>query len=405
MTTLPPTPSPRHGVTAVQPLALLPFALFLAILPFPGTVALRLLCLVVAAIMALYFWWRQPENRPAIPCKPALILWLALAALSLAYSAIPGYSLGEFKNEIGYALLAFLSFLIIARNRETVEHLLAALAAGFALIGLWAAGAWVANGFIWAESGHYGGIAVFSTYIVSVAPALFCLAYAARRPWLRRAAWALSALAFLLALMTMQRAVWPALFAEVAVIALWRFRQGSSKRGGLIMAGLVVVAIAASFYATSSWRNEEPTGVEEYLSNDSRLAAWRGIVAKIAEHPWVGAGFGRGTMGRVYPELIPENKMISHPHNVFLNYGIAMGIPGMLAIAGLFFCLARTFWRLVGRSEEGLAIHGVCGLALVVGVVTRNQFNDLFIRDMALLYWALIGIFLGQATRLARNSP
>lgn len=386
-------------------LPLLPFALFLAILPFPGTVALRLLCLVAAAAVALFLWWRQSAARPTIPCKPVLILWISLAALSVAYSAIPGYSLGEFKNEIGYTMLAFLSFLVIARNRETVERLLVALAAGFAIIGVWAACAWAANGFIWVTDGRYGGIAVFSTYIVTVAPALFCLACAASRPWLRRAAWVLLGLAFLLALMTLQRAVWPALLAEAAVIGLWRCRKGM--RGGLIMAAIALVVIAASFYATSSWRSEAPTGmeesVEESLAGDTRLAAWRGIVAKIAEHPWAGAGFGRGTMGRVYPELIPENKMISHPHNVFLNYGIAMGVPGILALAALFFCLARTFWQQVGREQEDLAIHGVCGVALIVGVVTRNQFNDLFIRDMALLYWALIGIFLGQAARLRKT--
>ena len=384
-------------------LPLLPFALFLVILPFPGTVALRLLCLVAAATMALFFWWRQSRDRPVIPCKLTLTLWISLAALSLAYSAIPGYSLGEFKNEIGYTMLAFFSFLVIARNSETVERLLVALAAGFAIIGIWAAWAWVANGFIWDQSGHYGGIAVFSAYIVTVAPALFCLACTGSRPWLRRAAWSLSGLAFLLALMTLQRAVWPALFAEVAVIGIWRFRNRPSKRIGLIMATVVAIVIAASFYATSSWRNDEPTGVEEYLTSDTRLAAWRGIVDKIAEHPWVGAGFGRGTMGRVYPDLIPENKMISHPHNVFLNYGIAMGIPGMLALAGLFFCFARVFWKQARHEEEDLAIYGVCGVALVVGVLARNQFNDLFIRDMALLYWALAGIFLGQATRLARK--
>ncbi len=382
-------------------LPLLPFALLLAILPFPGTVALRLICLVAAAALA-FFSWRKAANRPVIPCKPALALWIFLAALSVAYSAIPGYSLGEFKNEIGYTMLAFISFLVIANKRETVQHLLVALAAGFTLIGVWAACAWAANGFIWDQSGRYGGIAVFSTYIVTVVPALFCLACAGSRPWLRRAAWLLLGLAFLLALMTLQRAVWPALLAEVAVIGFWRYRKGM--RSGLVMTAIAVIVIASSFYATSSLRSETLSGMEESveasLAGDTRLAAWRGIVAKIAEHPWAGAGFGRGTMGRVYPELIPENKMISHPHNVFLNYGIAMGIPGILALAVLFFCLARIFWR--QRAEEGLAIYGVCGVALIVGVVIRNQFNDLFIRDMALLYWALIGIFLGQAAHLKR---
>ena len=382
---------------------LLPFALFLAILPFPGTVAFRLLLLLAASGVALFFWWRQSGDRPAIPCKPALVLWISLALLSLAYTTIPGSALRELKNEIGYAMLCFLSFLVIARNRETVERLLMALAAGFTIIGIWAACAWVTHGFLWNDSGRYGGIAIFATYIVTVLPAFFCLACVGSRPWLRHAAWALTALAFLLALMTLQRAVWPALLAEIAVVGLWHFKK--RMRGSLVMAAVIVTIISASFYATSSWRSARTAEtVEESLVGDTRLAAWRKIVAKIAEHPWAGAGFGQGSMGQVYPELVPQNTLITHPHNVFLNYGIAMGVPGMLALAGLFFCFTRTFWRLVNRAEEGFSIYGVCGVALIVGVVTRNQFNDLFIRDMSLLYWALIGIFLGQATRVTAKT-
>ncbi|MDD5250228.1 MAG: O-antigen ligase family protein [Rhodocyclaceae bacterium] len=390
------TLAPAGGARAAL---LLPFALFLAILPFPGTVAVRLVCLFALAAIAAVGWWRQAAERPALACKPALAIWIALCGASLAYSAFPAYSLGEFKNEIGYTMLAFLSFLFVARDRATVETLLTALAAGFAVIGAWAAGAWVVHGFHWDESGRYGGIAVFSTYLVTAAPALFWLACAGRRPALRRIAWGLLLLAFLLALMTLQRAIWPTVAAEAAVVGAWRYRGGWFGRRGLMWAALCGVLIAAAFYATSSLRSVGPT-VGADLMADSRLLVWRGIVEKIAEHPVIGAGFGRGTMGRAYPELIPPAyPLLSHPHNVFLNYAVGMGIPGLLALAALFFCLARAFWRLMRHTDKELALLGVCGVMLVVGVVTRNQFNDLFIRDMSLLYWALAGIFLGQASR------
>ena len=384
---------------------LLPFALFLAVLPFPSTVALRLLCLFAAALIAAVIEWRNPGERPAIPCKPALILWISVCAASLAYSVLPAYSLGEFKNEIGYAMLAFLSFLVVARDRQTVEYLLLALAAGFAVIGLWAAGAWLVNGYSWDQGGRYGGVAVFGTYLVTTAPALFWLACAASRPTLRRIGRGLLILAFLLALMTLQRAVWPALAAEAAAVGAWCYRRGRFSRRGAMWAALLGLLIVAAFVTASVWRSEN-RAVEADLAGDTRLPAWLGIAGKIAEHPVIGAGFGRGTMGRAYPDLIPQtNTMISHPHNVFLNYAIGMGIPGVLVLAGLFFCFGRVFWNLMRRRDETLALLGVCGVMLVVGVVVRNQFNDLFIRDMSLLYWALAGIFFGQASRISASSP
>src|SRR2546426_4541519 len=61
---------------------LLPFMVLLFILPFPGTVALRLLCLAGAFVVAIALWRRLAP--PRIPCKPALVFWALVALLSLA---------------------------------------------------------------------------------------------------------------------------------------------------------------------------------------------------------------------------------------------------------------------------------------------------------------------------------
>jgi len=61
-----------------------------------------------------------------------------------------------------------------------------------------------------------------------------------------------------------------------------------------------------------------------------------------------------------------------------------------------------TFLRLAGHADPEVAAAGIAGLMLVTGVVVRNQFNDFFVRDMALLYWALSGLLLGFAQRRKR---
>ena len=94
---------------------LLPFAVFLFILPFPGTVALRLLALAGGLLASAWSWHK--EGLPQIPAKAALLLWLGCALLSLITAVDPAYSLGEIKNEIGYAMVAYLGFLTLTRTR------------------------------------------------------------------------------------------------------------------------------------------------------------------------------------------------------------------------------------------------------------------------------------------------
>jgi uncharacterized membrane protein YjjP (DUF1212 family) len=52
----------------------------------------------------------------------------------------------------------------------------------------------------------------------------------------------------------------------------------------------------------------------------------------------------------------------------------------------------------MGRAEDRIiAMAGICGVMLVVGVVARNLTNDFFQRDLALLFWSIAGMLLGYA--------
>ncbi len=71
--------------------------LFLFILPFPGTVAFRLVSLGMAAITAAWMWRRtQP---PGIPLKLPSALWVAVSVLSLVWALDPQYSMGEIQQD------------------------------------------------------------------------------------------------------------------------------------------------------------------------------------------------------------------------------------------------------------------------------------------------------------------
>lgn len=380
-------------------LPLLPFALFLIILPFPGTVAARLLLLLICFCIASWQWWRHPGLRATIPCKPVLAAWIVVCAASMFYAFDPGYSLGELKNELGYTMMAFFAFFAIAHDRANAVWLLRASGLGLVIIGGWAIIALVTNGFAWNEGGGHGGIGIFATYVITVVCGQFWLAGQDPSPAFRRLALALCVFAIALAALTMQRAVWPVIAFQSLLALFVASRAGLialDRRMLLLAIGCVAMVAIAGLLANQRVRYGDAPNEQVQLGNDVRLKYWPEVVARIAEHPLTGTGFGRGVIRKAYPDLTPvEAPALWHAHNVFLNYGLQAGIPGVLALAALFAGFGILFWH---ASTGPQAWAGIAGLLLVGGVVLRNQANDFFVRDMSLMFWALTGLFARLAT-------
>lgn len=385
---------------------LLPFGALLIILPFPGTVAMRLLLLTAAVLVAAFTLWRRPSSPPpALPCAGGLAFWILVSTLSIAYAADPAYSIGEMKSEIGYTMLAFFSFLVVTKDRQIAERLILCLAAGFTVIGVLAGGAWLTHGLVWIETGRHGGIGVFATLVVTVIPLFVWLALEGSKPWHRRAAIVLLVFAILLGLLTGQRAVWPALILQFLLALILLTISGRLKLTWrrVLLIGLLILTLGGAAFVAVSTIKANTAGVPDHLATDTRMPFWKEVVARIADKPLTGVGFGRDAMRRAYTNMVPkENTLLWHPHNLFLTYGIGMGLPGIAALLFLFGSLAKRFYDLTRSGDASQAVIGTCGLMLLLGVIARNQFNDLFVRDMSLLFWALTGILLGLADRLAR---
>jgi O-antigen ligase len=375
-------------------LPLLPFALFIIVLPFPGTVALRMLLLAICFGIAFWQWWRIPGARAAIPCKPALLLWGGVCVASLVYTGDLAYTASELKNELGYTMMAFFSFFVIAADRAAAIWLFRAIGAGLAFIGLWATLAWAGSGFVWNELGYYGGIGGFSTYLVTIVPVLVWLIFADPLAYMRRIAMGLLLFTVFLAVISMQRATWLALAAQALIILAHAFHRRllAIDWRGVVVAGVAIVVIAAAGAQHIQQARFSNVVGETQMTDDVRWSFWPKVTAKIVGHPLVGVGFGRSMMHKTYPDLTPrEVPDLWHAHNVLLNYGLQLGIPGIIAFLVLFAAFAHALFRSIAQGDGWT---GVAGIAIIVGVLLRNQFNDFFVRDMSLLFWALLATFV-----------
>jgi O-antigen ligase len=286
--------------------------------------------------------------------------------------------------------------------------MLLALAAGAFVL---CAGALVARFALdrWEETGWYGGSASLASYLAAAVPAIALLGrYVKDAKW-RYASLPLLGLLLLAGFFCLQRIIWPVLLLQACVVLLlYRKKFGFNAvrtAGALIVLALLAAALLASTQ-TIRTQNAEASLPGKEMRNDDRPVFWPGVVGRIMEHPFSGAGFGRGVMDKAYPDLIPrENPQLWHAHNVVLNYGLSMGVPGMLVLLMVFGTLLREYERLWQSGDQDLRMIAACGIALVLGVFSRNMVNDMFVRDAALLFWALNGMLLGFGRRRLAALP
>lgn len=397
---------------SVPSFALIPAGVFLFILPFSHTVALRLISLLLAGLIAVFAWRKDPP--PPVPFKLPLLLWSGIAVASMLWTIDPDYSLGEVKNEIGYAIAAFFVFYGLTRSDLEWSLWNRLLIAGFlAMLGSAVSGYALHGHETWLVKSFHGGVGTFSTYLVTIFPFVFLTAIRGiRRGFPRNLVLLVIPLLFVAAALTLNRAVWPALIAEICVFGSFYLMRSplSAGRKKMALAAVLLLVLSAGYQFADVVRQKAPAGmpVTETLAgmakNDERLKIWAHAWAKIADKPAAGYGFGRGILRKDFQAEF-DNKLHWHAHNLVLNYALELGIGGAFIILFLFFAIGREYWGLSKAADPQLRLVGIAGLTLVAGVFLKNLTDDFFVRDNALLFWALAGMSLGYARRRSLGGP
>jgi O-antigen ligase len=382
-----------------ETLQLLPAWIFLFILPFTHTVALRLLGLFAATLFALFQFYRERRTL-AVPAWPWLLFWALLPLVLARFSIDPAYSLGEVKTEVAYGMMAFFVFYVGIRSERTLRSAVLVLLAAFTVMTVSAIVARFYRGH-WEDESFFGGTGTFSVYLVTVLPVLV-LAW--QRRYLGGATQAvvllLAALGLASGFLSEQRGLWPALLAgSLCLLALLRMHGLWTPRRAVFLGAIVLTIGIALLAMLQVAELRFGTGAGAQLRADPRVQNWMRVIGWMLDRPLTGFGFGRGTMTRAFPEMWGRGDMFWHPHNLVLAYGFELGLGGVLAIVGLFAALFVHWWKLARSPEPLLQAAGIAGVLLVVAVFTRNLTNDFFQRDLALLFWAITGMLSGATSR------
>ncbi|UUY09946.1 O-antigen ligase family protein [Pseudomonas sp. J452] len=269
--------------------------------------------------------------------QPEIVLFIALSAWVMVVLAVKGGQdpLGEAKRPM-YVLLSLLGVLLASRGQWSIEALLrpAALLGGlFALfsvlyfqfssphppgqrliaIGLWDKAIMAAHAV--------GALAVIGVF-VSQKPRSFL--------WLSLGA--VSALGYLTFLgLNQTRGVWLALFMVPLVMAFAR----PTRLGVLAAIAVVLLGALAALLIPEIL-------MQRGLSYRPELLA--GGLRHLLENWALGFGFN------AYEILVPSSgQVFKHPHNMYLDLAIRLGVPGLLLFALLWGCVAWRAWQ--NRAE------------------------------------------------------
>jgi O-antigen ligase len=380
-------------------------ALYVLVLPISGTTALRSLAFAAMVLITGGVLLRR-RLPPAMPLWPAWGAYLAIALASLSYAANPGYSLGEIKVEVLYPYLLFAITATWVRQEAELAAVVALLLVGNLVFAIGSAVTLYTHGIdLVSGTGAWNtGVGATATVVVTVLPWLAAALVRAHRSR-PRLVWPLALLAvadLAVLLLTMNRQSWLALAAALLTAALlagrafWnRRRLAAALVAGLVLAALIGYQFQLRARGVANASGGDPLGVSiAVMSRDSRPALWRFSIERIGEHPLTGGGFGREAFELLYADFHRQSHdLLWHAHNMVLNKGIQMGVPGMVAFLALWASLVAAS-RPALRSGP-LRLWGIAAMAMIAAVFARNMTDDFFVRDHALLFWLLAGALLG----------
>ena len=379
----PSTPSGARATatgSSVAFVALVSFTVILLLSPqawFPALKVIRIAFLAGGVAIAAHMVERTTNRRAITPLSPEIGLVLVLvcwSVLTIPFSYWPGGSVRVLLDQYLKAIVFFwlLGTIITTTDRlRAVAWTLVLCSIPLALTGIsnYLSGGQLSTGVrgFTRIQGYMGGsgltsnpndLALMLNLIIPIAGVLVCITRGLNR------AVAASALLCSVAavILTFSRAGFLTLAASfVMLLAVLTRRKAPGAAVGLLLLAVCVPPLLPDGYTArlSTITNiaEDRTGSAQGRWTDSVIAA--GVVA---QHPIIGVGIGQNVLAMNAQRADTWRQV----HNVYLQYGVDLGIPGMVLFIWLHVLCYRTA-RAVEQRAGGHPAHRDLAL-LAVGV-------------------------------------
>jgi O-antigen ligase len=391
----------------------------LAILPLAHVTALRntIVGIVVAATL-LQFRLAPWKNVPGL--TPWLV-WLAFAATSIGWSALPGASFQSFRSDQFYPFVLFMvSFVLVEAFGGRAAFAIGATAGTLLCVATMSSAVILGTdpdaapqpGVIGWLAWKAGAAPDANTYIAFIAVPLYRIVVTSRREW-RRAAAAVCVVVFAaLGFLSESRTLIATLFvAFIGFLMAFGILRGTLRWKSVLaiaVVGLIVSAGCIELISRARLSESRPVDHSvalEMIASDSRPAIWATYYDLARRQPWLGVGLGRTVPSRAYHlEDDPALRRIdaqagAHGHNIVLDLLLEVGIVGLAVWLWLHYEILRLVWQRARRGGDEEKAWAAAAVALMVALLVKNSTNDLAVYGNAILFWALMGAMMGLAWR------
>ncbi len=129
--------------------------------------------------------------------------------------------------------------------------------------------------------------------------------------------------------------------------------------------------------------------------------AWEMFKAR----PWL--GWGGGGWREAYPSFQDYLYNSNQVHSFYFQVGVETGLPGLLAVAGIWLTALYYIYRLIRKRQDYPALYKIgwllCAVFLVIAGHALIDF-DLSLSALTLLLWATLGLINSLYRRLAEST-
>jgi hypothetical protein len=398
-----------------------PILLFAVMFGHMTAVVFQALALLAIGTLAAA-WSARRGGRPHWPLVVPIAAWAAWSLASVAWSYAPSTSLHAWLDEVLYPFVAFWGFWLLGTKTERPARFVFVSWIACALLALTSVIYWgrlqppTADTFLlhfYNRVGHTSTLALFAMTLFSgvllrtrwrwagVAGIVLCLFIGLAT--LNRFFWVAAAVTLLIALYPLYRR--HLVLAAVAVAIIAGAGLGSLEISSRIRLGEAIAVPAQGDFHIGAHQIYLPhalEGIGDTVSGDTRPRLWAFYRSAGAQHTWIGIGFGKPLPGLAYHAEMPaallkfESQALTHAHNLFLNTWLQTGVVGLTLQIVLLLCVVERFWRL-RRVDPWLC---AAGIALVIGMITKNLTDDFMWQTTMLAFWSFAGLMLGCGDRL-----
>jgi len=392
-------------------------AAYLALVPSNALTFWRSTFFAAAALAALVVGVRACRAGSLGPAPGRVLVaafggWALWSCASVLWSVDPAHTLSALRGDLAWSVLTLaICYVASATRPEGYRILAGALLGGLAFWTALAAGL-ALSPIGWDPRHAHWAPGVYTTWLATVVPLALALLWPAPAGFGNGSrAIAVAVLVFALAIATARfadaRAVWIAFLASLAVGAACAIGAGARLRAMPVGIALLAIALFAVLLTDAAIEKAETvypagTSVADTVAVDPRPAIWRGALARAAERPLTGHGYGLQILAERMRE-VTRDPLITHPHNLFLGQLLQTGAVGLALFVLAIGALASHYWRLVRSGDAVLVRLGSLGLMTLAGFVARNLTDDFFLRANAKLLFAVQGVLLGAAALRRRS--